>query len=81
MCSCAEGGILPAALFTVQFFGRLRDLMSVEGLLAVNYFGRQGGNLDAVLCALHSAGFRYVRAFAEKAHGKDAGAKLGFRYS
>ena len=68
---------MPASLFTVHFFGRLRGLMSPAGLLAVNYFGRRDGNLDSVLCALRSAGFRHVRAFAEKPH-EGAGGHPGF---
>jgi len=71
---------MPASLFVVHFFGRLRGLMSPTGLLAVNYFGRRDGNLDAVQCALRSAGFRHVRAFAEKAH-EGAGAHPGFMSS
>ena len=70
---------MPAPLFTAPFFARLRDLMSPAGLLAINYFGRRDGNLAAVLCALRSGGFRHVRAFAERAHGEDAGAHPGFR--
>lgn len=69
----SAGGSLPADLFTPMFFTRIRGLMSPDGVLAVNYFGREDGNLAAVLCALRSSGFSYVRAFAEQAHSVGQG--------
>lgn len=62
---------MPSDLFTPTFFSHLRDLMSSSGVLAVNYFGREDGNLAAVLCALRSSGFVHIRAFAE--HSQSAG--------
>ena len=63
------GGTLVAELFTPLFFGRVRQLLAPAGVMAVNFFGRPGGNLDAVVCALRSAGFHHVRGFGEQMAG------------
>ena len=59
------GGTLPARLFSRTFFSDLAQLMSADGVLVLNYFGRAGANLRALACALQAAGFEHLRLFQE----------------
>ena len=61
------GGTLPARLFRRTFFSDLAQLMSADGVLVLNYFGRVDANLRAAACALQAAGFKHLRLFQEAA--------------
>ncbi len=62
------GGTLPARLFSRAFFSDLAQLMSADGVLVLNYFGRVDANLRALACALQSEDFKHLRLFQEAAH-------------
>ena len=63
----APGGTVPARLFSLAFFSDVAELMSADGVLVLNYFGRADANLRALACALQAADFKHLRLFREAA--------------
>ncbi|TDL16118.1 S-adenosyl-L-methionine-dependent methyltransferase [Rickenella mellea] len=60
---CFSGGGVPGHLFTMEFWTDLKKIMSPEGIVAVNFAGRIGGDPAKAILSTLQKSFGACRAF------------------